>query len=256
MVSGVQYLDREATSLIQGNYMRKFSSCLGSILLLVLPILSETATASKITKEDNRLRNCGAVVERVLNVPDGIPQDLLDRADCFVVFPTVLRATHIDGGIYGRGAMTCRQGDDFKGAWGAPTMMEIEGGDFGYQIDGKYTDIVLLVMNAKGVNAILSREIKLAADASTAAGPVGRDLSGESCEAQDAEILSYSLARGLLAGVSLSGSRIRPDAGNNRRLYGREIPAREIALSGTVPVLPAARDWISTLEMKTPKPRA
>jgi len=236
--------------------MRKLFSCLAIILLAVLPILAETASASKITNEDDRLRNCGFVIKGILDISDNIPQDLLDRADCVLVFPTVLRATHIDGGSYGRGAMTCRQGYDFKGPWGATTMMVLEGGNFGYQIDGKDTDLVLLVMNERGADAILSREIKLGADTLSAAGPVGRDLLTESCEVQRAEILSYARARGLLSGVSLAGSTIHPDNGNNRRVYGREIPARDITLSGTVAVLPAAWELISTLDRKTPKRRA
>jgi SH3 domain-containing YSC84-like protein 1 len=241
--------------MLNGKQIRKLFSYLGSILLGVLPILAETASASNVTTEANRLKNCGTVLREILDVSDDIPRDLLDRSDCVVVFPTVLRATHIDGGSYGRGAMTCRQGEDFKGPWGAPTMMELEGGNFGYQIDGKSTDLVLLVMNEGGASAILSREVKLGADASSAAGPVGREISDESCEAQRAEILSYSKARGVFAGVSLEGSTIRPDNGGNRSLYGRKIPAREIALSGTDPVPPAAGQLISTLNTKTPKRR-
>ncbi|HEX3376425.1 MAG TPA: hypothetical protein VHS29_06155 [Candidatus Acidoferrales bacterium] len=127
--------------------MRKLYSFLSSILLVVLPILAETAIASNSTTDDNRLKNCGTVLKSVLEISEDIPQDLLDRSDCVVVIPNVLRATHIDGGSYGRGAMTCRQGEDFNGPWGAPTMMVLEGGNFGYQIDGKTTDLVLLVMN-------------------------------------------------------------------------------------------------------------
>jgi lipid-binding SYLF domain-containing protein len=238
-----------------GKQIRKLFSCLGSILLGVLPILAETASASNVTTEANRLKNCGTVLREILDVSDDIPRDLLDRSDCVVVFPTVLRATHIDGGSYGRGAMTCRQGKDFKGPWGAPTMMELEGGNFGYQIERKSTDLILLVMNGGGANAILSREVKLGAGASSVAGPVGRDLSAESCEVQQAEILSYAKARGKFAGVSLTGSTIRTDNVGNRRLYGRNIPATEITLSGTVAALPAAGELISTLETKTPKHR-
>jgi len=194
-------------------------------------------------------------LKSILDVSDDIPQDLLDRSDCVVVFPNVLRATRIDGGSYGRGAMTCRQGEDFNGPWGAPTMMVLDGGNFGYQIGRKSTDLVLLVMNEVGANAILGSEVKLGADASSAAGPVGRELSTESCEVQQAEILSYSRIRGMFAGVSLAGTTIRPDNSNNHRLYGRKIPARDITLSGAVAVLPAAGELILTLETKTPKHR-
>ncbi len=236
--------------------MRKLLICLTSILLTFLSPLAELASASDKTKDDDRLRNCGTVLREILDVPDDIPQDLLDKADCVVVFPSVLKAAFIVGGSYGRGVMSCRQGDDFKGPWGAPTMMALEGGSFGFQIGGEATDFVLLVMNEGGARGILSSKVKLGADASVAAGPVGRDSSAESDATLRAEILSYSRARGLFAGVSLEGSTIRPDNGDNRRLYGRKIPARDIVLSGTVAVPPAAGELISTLDIKTPKHRA
>jgi lipid-binding SYLF domain-containing protein len=236
--------------------MRKLLVCLSSILLTVLPSLAEVASASDKTKDDDRLKNCGTVLREILDVPDDIPQDLLDKADCVVVFPSVLKAAFIVGGNYGRGAMSCRQGDDFKGPWGAPTMMALEGGSFGFQIGGQATDFVLLVMNEGGARGILSSKVKLGADASVAAGPVGRDSSAESDVSLRAEILSYSRARGLFAGVSLEGSTIRPDNGDNRRLYGRKIPARDIVLSGIVAVPPAAAELISTLDTRTPSHRA
>jgi lipid-binding SYLF domain-containing protein len=236
--------------------MRKFSAYLSSVLLVVLPIFAEVARAGGPAKDDDRLKNCGAVLNEILNVPDNIPQDLLDKADCIVVFPSVLKAAFIFGGSYGRGAMSCRQGDDFKGSWGAPTMMALEGGSFGLQIGGQATDFVLLVMNEGGARGILSSKVKLGADASVAAGPVGRDSSAESDVTLRAEILSYSRARGLFAGVSLEGSTIRPDNGDNRRIYGKKIPARDIVLSGTVAVPPAAGQLISTLDGKTPTHRA
>ena len=235
--------------------MRKLLVCLSSILLTVLPPLAEVANASDKTKDDDRLKNCGTVLREILDVPDDIPQDLLDKADCVVVFPSVLKAAFIVGGNYGRGAMSCRQGDDFKGPWGAPTMMALEGGSFGFQIGGQATDFVLLVMNEGGARGILSSKVKLGADASVAAGPVGRDSSAESDVSLRAEILSYSRARGLFAGVSLEGSTIRPDNGDNRRVYGRKIPASNIVLSRRVAVPPAASQFVSTLDAKTPKHR-
>jgi len=155
--------------------MRRFLVGLMSILLTFLPLLSEVASAADKTKDDDRLRNCGTVLREILDVPDDIPQDLLDKADCVVVFPSVLKAAFIFGGSYGRGVMSCRRGDDFKGIWGAPTMMALEGGSFGLQIGGEATDFVLLVMNERGASAILASKVKLGADASVAAGPVGRD---------------------------------------------------------------------------------
>jgi lipid-binding SYLF domain-containing protein len=236
--------------------MRKLLSCLSSILLVVLPLFAEVASAADQTKDDDRLRNCGAVLKEVLDVPENIPQDLLDRADCVVVFPSVLKAAFIVGGSYGRGAMSCRQGEDFRGPWGAPTMMALEGGSFGFQIGGEATDFVLLVMNEGGARGILGSKVKLGADASVAAGPVGRDSSAESDVTLRAEILSYSRARGLFAGVSLEGSTIRPDNGDNRRIYGRKIPARKIVLSGVVAAPTAAEQLISTLDARTPNHRA
>ena len=233
--------------------MRKFLTSLTCILFVIAPLFEEVASAADHTKDDDRLRNCGTVLKEILDVPDDIPQDLLDKADCVVVFPSVLKAAFIVGGSYGRGAMSCRKGEDFRGPWGAPTMMALEGGSFGFQIGGQATDFVLLVMNESGARGILASKVKLGVDASAAAGPVGRDSSAETDATLHSEILSYSRARGLFAGVSLEGSTIRPDNGDNRRVYGRKIPAREIVLSGRVAAPVAAEQLISTLDARTPK---
>jgi lipid-binding SYLF domain-containing protein len=235
--------------------MRKFLTCLSSILLVVLPPLTQVASAADQAKDDDRLRNCGTVLKEILDVPDNIPQDLLDKADCVVVFPSVLKAAFIVGGSYGRGAMSCRNGEDFRGPWGPPTMMALEGGSFGLQIGGEATDFVLLVMNESGARGILASKVKLGGDASVAAGPVGRDSSAETDASLRAEILSYSRARGLFAGISLEGSTIRPDNGDNRRVYGRKIPASDIVLSRRVAVPPAAEQLVSTLDTRTPRHR-
>jgi SH3 domain-containing YSC84-like protein 1 len=235
--------------------MRKLLTCLSCILFAFGPLFVEVANAADQTKDDDRLRNCGMVLKEILDVRDNIPQDLLDKADCVVVFPSVVKAAFIVGASYGRGAMSCRKGEDFRGPWGAPTMMALEGGSFGFQIGGQATDFVLLVMNESGARGILASKVKLGGDASVAAGPVGRDSSAETDASMRSEILSYSRARGLFAGVSLEGSTIRPDNGDNQRVYGKKIPAREIVLSGTVPVPPAAQQLISTLDAKTPKHR-
>src|SRR3984957_8696424 len=174
-----------------GNQMRKFSAYLSSVLLVVLPIFAEVARAGGPAKDDDRLKNCGAVLNEILNVPDNIPQDLLDKADCIVVFPSVLKAAFIFGGSYGRGAMSCRQGDDFKGSWGAPTMMALEGGSFGFQIGPKTADLLLLVMNECSARGIMNGKVNLGADTSVAAGPVGRDSSAGSDANLRADILSY-----------------------------------------------------------------
>src|SRR6202051_4325324 len=241
--------------LLEENQMRKLLTFTSTILFAVLPLLAGVGKATDQTKDDERLKNSGTVLKEILDVPDSIPQELLDKADCVVVFPSVLKAAFIVGGSYGRGAMSCRQGQDFRGPWGAPTMMALEGGSFGFQIGGEATDFVLLVMNEGGARGILSSKVKLGADASVAAGPVGRDSTAESDVTLRAEILSYSRARGLFAGVSLEGSTIRPDNGDNRRVYGRNIPARDIVLSGTVAVPPAAEQMVSTLNAKTPRHR-
>src|SRR6202051_991089 len=234
-------------------FMKKPVTHLMSMLLVVLPILSSLAFAADSEKDEDRLRNGGTVLKEILDVPDNIPQDLLDKADCVVVFPSVLKAAFIVGGSYGRGAMSCRSGEDFKGSWGAPTMMALEGGSFGFQIGGEATDFVLLVMNERGASGILASKVKLGADASVAAGPVGRTASAETDATLRADILSYSRARGAFAGISLEGSTIRPDNGPNRKIYGHELPARQIVLSGHVAIPPAAERMTSTLESRTPR---
>src|SRR5271168_977294 len=218
-----------------------------------LMLLAVSGWAADIEKDQDRLQTSGTVLHEILNIPDDIPQDLLDKADCVVVFPSVLKAAFIVGGSYGRGAMSCRKGENFRGPWGAPTMMALEGGSFGFQIGGEATDFVLLVMNESGARGILASKVKLGGDASVAAGPIGRDSSAETDATLRSEILSYSRARGLFAGVSLEGSTIRPDNGDNRRVYGRQIPPKDIVLSGKIPVPPAARQLISTLDARTPR---
>ncbi len=235
--------------------MRKLLTYLSCTLFVVTPLFADVASAADESKDNDRLRNSGTVLKEILDVPDDIPQSLLDKADCVVVFPSVLKAAFIVGGSYGRGAMSCRTGEDFSGPWGAPAMMALEGGSFGFQIGGQATDFVLLVMNESGARGILASKVKLGGDASVAAGPVGRDSSAETDATLRSEILSYSRARGLFAGVSLEGSTIRPDNGDNRRVYGKNVSAKEIVLSGKVPVPPAAPQMISTLDTRTPKHR-
>jgi SH3 domain-containing YSC84-like protein 1 len=222
-------------------------------LVILASFFSSASAADQEEKDENRLLNSGTVLKEILDVPDDIPQDLLDKADCVVVFPSVLKAAFIVGGSYGRGAMSCRKGKDFTGSWGPPTMMALEGGSFGFQIGGEATDFVLLVMNDRGASGILTSKVKLGADASVAAGPVGRTVSAETDATLRADILSYSRSRGAFAGVALEGSTIRPDNGANRKIYGKEVLARKIVLSGQVAVPPAARPMISTLDRRTPR---
>jgi SH3 domain-containing YSC84-like protein 1 len=216
-------------------------------------IAPRSAAASDKDTVDARLRNAGEVMKEILNVPDDIPQDLLDKADCVVVLPSVLKAAFIVGGSYGRGAMTCRSGRNFEGPWSAPTMMVLEGGSVGFQIGGEATDFVLLIMNQDGARSLLSSKVKLGAGASAAAGPVGRAAEANTDAYMRAEILSYSRARGVFAGISLNGATLHPDDEANQLVYGRPITGTEIVLHGAVPVPPPATRRISVLNQHSPK---
>ena len=205
-------------------------------------------------KENSRLENCGTVIQEILDIPDDIPQDLIDKAYCIIVYPSVVKAAFIFGASYGRGAMVCRSGEHFNGPWSAPTMMALEGGSFGLQIGGQATDFVLLVMNGRGANSILSSKVKLGADASAAAGPKGRNAEASTDVTLRAEILlSYSRARGLFAGISLAGSTVRPDGTANERLYGSSVSAQDIIFKGSAPVPASAQKMVSYLNKKSPK---
>ncbi len=235
--------------------MKKILPYLLTLSLLGLPALLASAPARADNKQTdkNRLQNAGEVMKEILNIPDDIPQDLLDKADCVIVIPSVIKFAFGIGGSYGRGAMTCRSGSNFQGPWGAPTMMALEGGSFGFQLGGQATDFVLLVMNQSGARSILSSKVKLGADASAAAGPKGRAAGASTDIAMRAEILTYSRSRGLFAGISLEGSTLRPDNDANKRIYGRKLSAQDIALRGAVPVPQAARLLIETLNQHSPK---
>ncbi len=219
-----------------------------ALLLVALPLL-----ASGDKKEVDRLENCGMVIKEVMDIPDNIPEDLINKAECIIVYPSVLKAAFIVGGSYGRGAMTCRSGEHFTGPWSAPTMMALEGGSVGFQIGGQATDFVLLVMNPRGARAILSSKVKLGADASAAAGPKGRTANASTDVTMRAEVLSYSRNRGLFAGISLEGSTVRPDDDGNERIYGKKVEAESIVFKGAVAVPPAAQKMIAYLNQKSPK---
>jgi len=222
-------------------------------MLLALAAVPMLAAQPDNEKEVDRLENSGTVMEEIMNIPDNIPQDLIDKAECVVVFPSVLKAAFGIGGSYGRGAMVCRSGEHFTGPWGAPSMMALEGGSFGFQLGGQATDFVLLIMNPRGAKAILSSKVKLGADMSAAAGPKGRDASAETDATMRAEILTYSRARGLFAGISLEGSSLRPDNDANEKLYGKKLTATAIIRQGAVPVPPSGKKLVSLLEKKSPK---
>ena len=203
-------------------------------------------------KEQDRVENAGKVMKEILNAPDGIPQSVLDRSDCVVILPSVLKFAIGFGGSYGRGVMTCRGGKTFHGHWGAPTMIALEGGSAGLQLGGNATDFILLLMSPRSATSILSSKVKLGGDATAAAGPVGRSTSAETDVTLRAEILSYSRARGLFAGISLEGSTLRPDNGANKNLYGKEVSAKSIVFDKVVPVPASAKGLLATLQKATP----
>ena len=228
--------------------MKRFLSLLVAFSMVALPL-----SAAEDKKETDRLDNCGTVLKEILGIPDDIPSDLLDKAECVIVYPSVLKAAFIFGGSYGRGAMTCRTGEHFTGPWGAPTMMALEGGSFGLQLGGQATDFVLLVMNPRGAKAILGSKVKLGANASAAAGPKGRDAEAATDVTMRAEVLTYSRARGLFAGVSLEGSTVRPDNNANEKLYGKKVSAEDIVRKGAVGVPPSGQQMVAALNRKSPK---
>ncbi len=204
-------------------------------------------------KEEERLKDSGTVLQEILGMPEGIPKNLLNKSVCVIVFPSVKKFAIGVGGSYGRGAITCRGGANFTGGWSAPAMFALEGGNIGFQLGGQATDFVLLVMNEKGANSVMSSKVKLGADAAAAAGPKGRDAAAATDVVMNAEILSYSRSKGLFAGISLEGSTLRNDGGANENLYGKKLSAKEIVREGKVRAPAAAGDLLSILNGKTPK---
>ena len=221
------------------------------VALALVAALALPVPAQK--KEQDRVENAGQVMREIMNIPDDLPQSVIDKADCVVVLPSVLKFAIGVGGSYGRGVMTCRSGEEFKGPWGAPTMMALEGGSFGLQLGGQATDFVLLLMSPRSASGILTSKVKLGGDASAAAGPVGRNASAETDATFRAEILTYSRARGLFAGISLTGSTLRPDNDANEALYGKKIDAKDIVLKGAASPPPSAKLLLSTLNERSPK---
>jgi len=222
---------------------------LGALMLVcVLPVVA----ADKEEKVEDRINKSATVLKEILGMPDGIPKDLLNKSYCVVIFPSVKKAAFVVGGSYGRGLITCRKGHDFSGSWSAPAMFALEAGSFGFQIGGQETDFVLLVMNDAGANSVMSSKVKLGGDASVAAGPVGRDAAAATDIVMKAEILSYSRAQGLFAGVSLEGSTLRSDDGANKALYGKELSAKEIVREGKAPPPPSAQRLLAILRRASP----
>lgn len=227
--------------------LKQMMSSVLALAMVALPL------SARDTKQADRLENCGMVLKEIMDIPDDIPQDLIDGAVCVIVYPSVVKAAFVIGASYGRGAMTCRTGENSTGPWSAPSMMALEGGSFGFQIGGQATDFVLLVMNTRGAHSILKSKVKLGADASAAAGPKGRNAAAETDVTMRAEVLSYSRARGLFAGISLAGSTVRPDNNANTDLYGKKVDAESIIFKGAVAVPPSAQKLIAYLNQKSPK---
>lgn len=227
--------------------MKKFMVC----MLVVL--MSAVATfAADDEREEDRVKDAGVVLKEILNIPDDIPQDLLDKAECLIILPSVKKGAFGIGGSYGRGVMICRSGEHYKGKWGAPALYALEGVSIGFQLGGQATDFVLLVMNPKGAESLLYSKVKLGADASAAAGPKGRTAEGATDIVMQAEILSYSRNKGLFAGVSLKGSTLRSDGGANENLYGKKLTAKEIIREGKVGIPACANDLVTLLNTKSP----
>ena len=226
--------------------MKRFA-CLSLSLMLTVPVFAQQ-------KEQERIQESYQVLKEIIGTPGkGIPQNLLDKSECVVVYPSVKKAAFVVGASYGRGVITCRTGADLRGPWSAPAMFALEGGSFGLQIGGEATDFVLLVMNEAGAKSVMSSKVKLGGDASIAAGPVGRTTSAETDVVMKAEILSWSRSRGVFAGLSLAGSTMRSDDGANKDLYGKELTAKEIVFERKVPPPPAAKQLLALLQKTSPK---
>ena len=225
-------------------------------LVLLLMSFSASGFAADSEHEQERVKDAGEVLKEIINIPDDIPQDLLDKAECVVVLPSVKKGAFGIGGSYGRGVMVCRNGQHYTGKWGAPALYALEGVSIGFQLGGQATDFVLLVMNPKGATSLLSSKVKLGADASAAAGPKGRTAEGATDIVMNAEILSYSRNKGLFAGVSLEGSTLRSDGSANEKLYGRKLTAKEIIRGGKVGVPACAGPLVSLLDKKSPVNRS
>ena len=226
--------------------MKKF------ILCLLVALMSTAAAVADDEREEDRVKDAGVVLKEILNIPDDIPQDLLDKAECLIILPSVKKGAFGIGASYGRGVMICRGGEHYTGKWGAPALYALEGVSIGFQLGGQATDFVLLVMNPKGAESLLYSKVKLGADASAAAGPKGRTAEGATDVVMQAEILSYSRNKGLFAGVSLEGSTLRSDGGANENLYGKKLTAKEIIREGKVAIPPSAQELVTLLDTKSP----
>lgn len=222
-------------------------------VFVIATLLACPTFGAEETREQKRLAACGQVFKEILDIPDGIPKDLLNKAECVIVIPSTLKFAFGVGGDFGRGAISCRTGQHFTGRWSAPALFALEGANIGFQIGGQATDFVLLVMNPRGAESILGSKVKLGADASAAAGPKGRTAAADTDIVMKAEVLSYSRSRGLFAGISLEGSTLRSDGSANRKLYGRSLSAKEIVREGKVGVPASGSEFVALLDKHSPK---
>jgi SH3 domain-containing YSC84-like protein 1 len=224
-----------------------------TLLALLLAIAFLPTAFADNQKEQERVKESGEVLKEILNIPDDIPQDLLDKAECLVILPSVKKGAFGIGGSFGRGVMICRNGQHYTGLWGPPAMYALEGVNIGFQLGGQATDFILLVMNPKGARSLLSSKVKLGANASAAAGPKGRSGEAATDVVMNAEILSYSRAKGLFAGISLEGSTLRSDGSANEKLYGQKLSAKDIIGLGKVRTPACAQELTGLLDKKSPK---
>ncbi len=223
---------------------------IGTLLLTLTTIL----LAMDSDKEKERVTESGNVMKEIMATPDkGIPGSVLDGSKCVIVLPSVKKGAIGVGGSYGRGVMTCRSGEDFKGPWSAPVMMASSAASVGFQLGGEATDFVILVLNDGGARSMLHNKVKLGADASIAAGPVGRTSEASTNASMKAQMLSYSRSRGVFGGVSLSGATLRPDGDANDNLYGKKVTSDQIVKGQGITMPEVAKPLIETLTTATTK---
>jgi SH3 domain-containing YSC84-like protein 1 len=220
---------------------RKLVTLVALSIATALPLFAQK-------KEDTRLQDSATVMQEILN--GGLPKTILSQSDCVLIFPSVKKVAIGIGGSYGRGALVCRQGAEMKGKWGAPAMYALDQGSIGLQLGSTATDFVLVVMNQKGAEQILNGKTKLGSNAAAAAGPTGAQATSYNAAAMQADVLTYSRSKGLFAGVSLQGASMDPDSDANKRLYGKDMSAKEIVTSATVPG--AAKPLVDLLDNTSP----
>ena len=231
----------------QGNCYRPMRA----VFTLVAAALCSVAMTARADTPDERVKAASQAFQELVNADNGIPRDLLNKASCVIVLPGVKKGGFIVGGQYGKGVMSCRSGANFNGKWGAPVMMHSSGGSIGFQAGGESTDFVILVMNDDGARTVLKGKAKLGADASVAAGPVGRDAEASTSGNLSAQMLSYSRSKGVFGGVSLNGTTLGPDDDDNEKLYGKKVTGEQIH-SGSVTAPASAAPLLAELQKTSP----